>query len=174
LRFINENFIKLSNFLILAKNETLCDKKILLLEGAPKFEPQSREKYSNRVSAINKQSIKLLKSINAWDLVESVRTKPIMQMQVWDAISGEHINFNHQNFSESVACIVENDLMLEGMYKELENLLNIQIMNESRLENCRLPKDGADKSEVVLKSGEKFTCDLLVSKFLKFLLIIIS
>jgi hypothetical protein len=53
--------------------------------------------------------------------------------------------------------------MLEGMYRQLPNLLNARIMNESRIENCSLSKDGANKSEVTLKSGERFTCDLLVS-----------
>jgi ubiquinone biosynthesis monooxygenase Coq6 len=53
-----------------------------MLEGAPKYKPESRDRYSNRVSAINKQSINLLKSINAWDFIESVRNKPIMEMQV--------------------------------------------------------------------------------------------
>lgn len=84
---------------------------------------------------------------------------------MWDAISGESIDFNHLNFKESVACIVENDLMLESMYCQLKDLLNVRIMNESKIQECLLPKDGVDKNEVTLKSGEKFTCDLLVSSF---------
>lgn len=83
---------------------------------------------------------------------------------MWDAISGETIHFNHPNFSDKVACIVENDLILESLYKQLDNLLNVQVKNESRLESCKLPKDGAKKSEVTLKSGEQFSCDLLVSE----------
>lgn len=83
--------------------------------------------------------------------------------KVWDAISGESISFNHPNFSDNVACIVENDLMLEGMYRQLNDLPNVNIMNEAKIDYCLLPKDGAEKSEVTLKSGEKFTCDLLVS-----------
>lgn len=75
------------------------------------------------------------------------------------------INFNHPNYSDSVACVVENDLMLESMYRQLNHLPNVQVRNDSRLQSCRLPKDGAPKSEVSLKSGEVFTCDLLVSKF---------
>lgn len=53
-----------------------------MLEGASEYKPQSRSKYSNRVSAINKQSVQLLKSINAWDFIESIRYKPVMEMQV--------------------------------------------------------------------------------------------
>lgn len=68
--------------MFLAKNETLADKKVLLLESAPKFKEPPKDKYSNRVSAINKQSIGLLKKLDAWDYIESIRCKPIMQMQV--------------------------------------------------------------------------------------------
>lgn len=63
-----------------------------------------------------------------------------------------------------MACIVENDLILEALYKQLGDLLNVQVKNESRLESCKFPKDGVKKSEVTLKSGEQFSCDLLVSK----------
>lgn len=88
---------------------------------------------------------------------------PEILFKVWDAISNETIHFNHENFSDKVACIVENDLILESLYKQLESLLNVQVRNESRLESCKLLKDGAKKSEVTLKSGEQFSCDLLVS-----------
>lgn len=142
----------------------MADKKVLLLEGAPSFKEPSKEKYSNRVSAISSQSIGLLKKLDAWDHIESVRCKHIMQMQVWDGVSNETIHFNHPNFNNKVACIVENDLILEALYKQLTKLLNVQVKNESRLEACKLPKDGAAKSEVSLKSGEQFSCDLLVSK----------
>lgn len=168
-----------------AKNETLADKKVLLLESAPTFKEPSKDKYSNRVSAINKQSIGLLKKLDAWSHIESVRCKHVMQMQVesffqfisceflqsetlnfqvWDGVSGESINFNHPNFSDKVACIVENDLILEALYRQLGDLRNIQVKNESRLDSCKLPKDGVKTSEVTLKSGEQFSCDLLVSK----------
>lgn len=172
--------ISQQNF-FLAKNETLADKKILLLEGAPPFKGASKDKYSNRVSAINKRSVGLLKKLDAWSHIESVRCKPVMQMQVnfqpllmifdaqcvhlqvWDALSGEMIHFNHPNFSDQVACIIENDLILESLYNELADRVNVEVKNLSRLEACKLPKDGNKTSEVTLKTGEEFTCDLLVS-----------
>jgi 2-polyprenyl-6-methoxyphenol hydroxylase-like FAD-dependent oxidoreductase len=133
------------------------------LEGAPPYKPLSREKYNNRVSAINKQSVNLLQNLGAWEHIESVRCKPIMQMQVWDAVSGESIEFSHTNFADSVAYIVENDLILEGLYKQLNNLSNVRVQNKSSVESCKLIKDGADKNSVKLKSGEEMQCDLLVS-----------
>jgi hypothetical protein len=65
-----------------AKNETLAGKKVLLLEGAPSFKEPPKDKYSNRVSAINKQSVGLLKKLDAWNHIEAIRCKQIMQMQV--------------------------------------------------------------------------------------------
>ncbi|CAO1429231.1 unnamed protein product [Diamesa tonsa] len=146
----------------LAKNETLADKKVLLLESAPTFKDPSKEKYSNRVSAINRQSVKLLDQVGAWDHIKSIRYKPVMQMQVWDGVSNERIDFQHTSLADSVACIVENDLILEALYRQLQTLNNIEIKNESRLESCILPKDGAQTSEVTLKSGENYSCDLLI------------
>lgn len=67
---------------IAAKNDRLADKKVLVLEGAPKFKEFSKSKYSNRVTAINRQSVELLKKLDAWNHIESVRCKPILQMQV--------------------------------------------------------------------------------------------
>lgn len=134
----------------------------MLLEGAPPFKALSREKYNNRVSAINKQSVNLLRNIGAWDHIESVRCKPVMQMQVWDAISGEAIEFSHSNFSDSVAYIVENDLILEGLYNQLSDLKNVHVQNKSSVESCNLIKDGLEKNSVKLKSGDEMSCDLLV------------
>ena len=57
--------------------------RVLLLEGSPIFKGASRENYSNRVSAINKQSVNLLKSLDVWDYILSVRCQPVMQMQVF-------------------------------------------------------------------------------------------
>lgn len=84
-------------------------------------------------------------------------------LKVWDGISNERIDFKHTSFADNVACIVENDLILEALYRQLQTLNNVEIKNESRLESCTLPKDGAQTSEVTLKSGENYSCDLLVS-----------
>ena len=54
-------------------------------------------------------------------------------------------------------------MILEGMYRQLVDVPNIEILNESKIENCNLPKDGKKHNEVTLKSGETFTCSLLVS-----------
>jgi ubiquinone biosynthesis monooxygenase Coq6 len=148
----------------LGKHPTLADKRILMLEAASKLKEVPKDSYANRCSAINKQTVDLLKSIDAWNYIESVRCKPVMQMQVWDACSDARIVFNNDNFKECVAYIVENDLIIEAIHKQLSELPNVEFRNATRLDSCKLKKDGARTSEILLKSGENFSCDLLVSK----------
>lgn len=52
------------------------------MEGAPKFKGFSCNEYSNRVSALSKGTKSLMESIGAWDIIKSVRHKPVKQMQV--------------------------------------------------------------------------------------------
>lgn len=75
------SFKKIASY-ILAKNARLCEKKVLLLDGAPKFKGYSHDTYSNRVYSINHNTVKLMKDIGAWDTIKSIRVCPVKQMQV--------------------------------------------------------------------------------------------
>lgn len=60
----------------------LCDKRVLLLDGAPQFKGLNKDVVSNRVFSINEGTVNLMKSIDAWDTICSIRCQPIKQMQV--------------------------------------------------------------------------------------------
>lgn len=64
------------------KSPKLAEKKVLLLDGAPKFKGYKENVYSNRVYAINHNTVALMKEINAWDTIKSIRCRPVKQMQV--------------------------------------------------------------------------------------------
>ncbi|CAD7000099.1 ubiquinone biosynthesis monooxygenase COQ6, mitochondrial [Ceratitis capitata] len=151
----------------LAKNKVLSDKRILLLEGAPPFRGFNVEtQYGNRVSAINGNSVELFKSIGAWDYMQERRVKHVKQMQVWDACSDALIKFQDEHFAADVACIVENDLMLDAMYAQLadkNNMPNVEVRNNARIEALRLSVDTGDNySQVHLKDGKTLTCELMI------------
>lgn len=55
---------------------------MLLLDAAPKFKGYSENAYSNRVYAINHNTVNLMKQIGAWDTIKSIRCQPVKQMQV--------------------------------------------------------------------------------------------
>lgn len=84
-------------------------------------------------------------------------------MQVWDGCSDALITFNHDNFIGDVSYIVENDVLLHSVLKELEPFSNITIRNEAKIERISLEKDGLPCNKVELKTGEDFSAELLVN-----------
>ena len=46
--------------------------------------------------------------------------------------------------------------------KLLQNHRNVHIQNDSQIKSCKLIKDGSNTTEVSLKNGNSYRCDLLV------------
>lgn len=84
-------------------------------------------------------------------------------MQVWDSLSDALITFNHDNFLGDVAYIVENDVLLYAIEKEIEKNSNVVVQNNSKIDKVRLQRDGEKQNVVHLKNGDIFTSELLVS-----------
>lgn len=85
-------------------------------------------------------------------------------LQVWDGTSDALITFNRDNFAGDVAYIIENDVLLYAIEKEIEQNANVTIRNCSKIEKVRLACDGHSNNKVYLQSGEVFSAELLVSK----------
>ena len=81
--------------------------------------------------------------------------------QVWDASSNAFITFNRNE--EPLAHVVENDLVLDSVFQSIEPLSNVTVKYDSRIENFRLASEESESGSVFLKSGEEFSCNLLVS-----------
>lgn len=60
----------------------LCEKRVLLLDGAPKHKGYDENLYGNRVYSINHNTVKLMEQIGAWETIKSIRYRPVKQMQV--------------------------------------------------------------------------------------------
>lgn len=60
----------------------LCEKRVLLLDGAPPNKGYDEKVYGNRVFAINQNTVKLMEQIGAWETIKSIRCRPVKQMQV--------------------------------------------------------------------------------------------
>ncbi|XP_076284466.1 ubiquinone biosynthesis protein COQ6, mitochondrial [Lasioglossum baleicum] len=146
----------------LANNRKLECKNILLLEGSNKVEYKLQEQYSNRVVALNQQTRTLLSSIGAWQHIEAVRYCPVRKMQIWDACSDAMIEFNEDHLSEEVAYIVENDLLLYAVNKQLVEKKNVNVVYASKVEDIKLPKHQGDAAKIQLQNGKKYKTQLLV------------
>uniref|UniRef100_A0A673Z6P7 Coenzyme Q6 monooxygenase n=1 Tax=Salmo trutta TaxID=8032 RepID=A0A673Z6P7_SALTR len=111
----------------LGTDPNLEGKKILLLEvGNKKVMDKVPDAYSSRVSSISlalpPSSCVCLSGVGAWDHIMSMRCKPYQKMQVWDACSDALITFDKENLQDEMAYIVENDIIVAVLTKQLDNL----------------------------------------------------
>ncbi|XP_071491225.1 ubiquinone biosynthesis monooxygenase COQ6, mitochondrial-like [Diadema antillarum] len=135
----------------LGQDPRLADHRILLLEQGkpPKMLSELPEKYSNRVCALNHNSVKLLTDIGAWQHMVKVRVKPFRRMQVWDACSDALIAFNQSpDLSEDMAYIVENDVTNAALLSQLDGVKsNVEVQYEKRLSSIQIPPQGQFEEE---------------------------
>lgn len=152
----------------LGHDKRLSTKRILLLEGSPKKEWQLTPHYSNRVSALNGGTKSLLESIGAWEKISKARCKAVKKMQIWDALSDAMITFNHDEMTEEIAYIVENDLLVDTVSKCLEeSTSNVEVIYNAKVKNCKIPSSdvlsGAhDLAQIEMEDGTSYSCRLLI------------
>lgn len=146
----------------IANNRRLESKRVLLLEGGKQLEYVPQEKYSNRVVALNYQTRTLLSSIGAWQHIEATRFCAVRKMQVWDACSDAMIVFNEDYTTDEIAYIVENDLVLHAVNKQLSEKGNVDVIYNSKVEHIKLPKVPEENAEIQLQNGKRFKAKLLV------------
>lgn len=153
----------------LGMDPNLCDKKILLLEaGHKKVMEKVPDTYSTRVSSISPGSATLLAGVGAWDSITEMRCKPYKKMQVWDACSDALIIFDKENMEDEMAYIVENDVVVAALTKQLDSLSeNVQVKYRSKVVKYSWPMphqavDSIPWVQVALSSGETLQTKLLI------------
>ncbi|KAF8265087.1 hypothetical protein EI94DRAFT_1736773 [Lactarius quietus] len=85
--------------------------------------------YSNRVVSLTNASQDFLNEIGAWDHVDTDRTCPIEDMQVWDGISDARIDFN------AAALGLETLNLQRGLLRHLSGQSNIILLDSTKVEN---------------------------------------
>lgn len=74
------------------------------------------------------------------------------------------IVFNEDYLTEEIAYIVENDLLLHAVNKQLKDKENVNVIYNSKVANIKLPKTLEENAEIQLQDGTKYKAKLLVSK----------
>ncbi|XP_075964261.1 ubiquinone biosynthesis monooxygenase COQ6, mitochondrial [Anarhichas minor] len=153
----------------LGMDPNLDGKKILLLEaGKKKVMDKVPDTYSTRVSSISPGSTTLLSGVGAWEHITKMRCKPYKRMQVWDACSDVLITFDKDDLQDEMAHIVENDIVVAALTKQLDSLSdNVQVKYRSKVVKYAWPMPHqAENSipwvKVTLASGESVQTKLLI------------
>ncbi|CAL8272652.1 unnamed protein product [Merluccius merluccius] len=153
----------------LGMEPNLEGRKVLLLEaGNKKVMDKLPDTYSTRVSSISPGSATLLNRIGAWDHITKMRCKPYQKMQVWDACSDALITFDKENLQDEMAYIVENDVVVAALTRQLDSLPdNVKVKYRSRVVKYTWPMsyqatDAVPWVQVTLASGETLHTRLLI------------
>jgi 2-polyprenyl-6-methoxyphenol hydroxylase-like FAD-dependent oxidoreductase len=72
------------------------------------------------------------------------------------------ITFNDDLFNKELAYIVENDLLLHAVNKQLSEKENVNVIYESKVVDVKLPKTSMEFATVQLQSGKQYKARLLV------------
>src|SRR3990167_9421071 len=87
------------------------------------------EKYSLRVSAINRASEMLFKKINIWDAICSLRLNSYSHMTVWDNVGDGKIEFDAREIAEpNLGHVIENKVIVKSLYEKISELKNIHLL----------------------------------------------
>ncbi|XP_072313318.1 ubiquinone biosynthesis monooxygenase COQ6, mitochondrial [Eucyclogobius newberryi] len=153
----------------LGMDPNLESKKILLLDaGHKKVMDSVPDTFSTRVSSISPGSATLLAGVGAWKHITNLRCNPYKKMQVWDACSDALIIFDKDNLEDEMAYIVENDVIVAALTKQLDSLPdNVQVKYRSKVVKYTwpMPHQAAEFVpwvQVTLASGETLQTKLLI------------
>ncbi|WGE49647.1 FAD-dependent monooxygenase [Actinobacillus equuli subsp. equuli] len=140
--------------------DTGCQIKVI-----EKNAPTLSDSYSNRVSAINATSEKMLRQIGAFERIAANRLSPYQQMRVWEKDSFAKIHFDNtqpeikQLGAEQLGFIIENNRIQDALWQQVSQQTNAEIMLASA-QTIGINETGAF---LTLDNGEMLSAKLVVA-----------
>ncbi|CAG9000143.1 MAG: 2-octaprenylphenol hydroxylase [Candidatus Celerinatantimonas neptuna] len=117
----------------LALARALKDSQLNIAVVEP-YLPQSLSEnrdYALRVSAISPGSQQFLQQLDVWTSIEEQRLQPYQKMHVWEKDSFAKIDFDcHQIMRPELGYIIENDVIRDGLWKEIQTQANVTVIDE--------------------------------------------
>ena len=114
-----------------------------------------------RVSAITCASQKIFESVGAWSTMCEQRVSPYRDMCVWDATGSGSVHFDSAQLGEPLlGHIVENRVILKGLYAQLNKLDCVKLITPARVEQLAID---TEQAQVELDDGQRLSAKLLVA-----------
>lgn len=124
--------------------------------------------YSNRCSSLTPASVAFLDDIGAWKHIKRERVQGYEEMQVWDGVSGERIEFDWRGEKgKTIAYMTENLNLTSGLLSRLDEVGGVSVYDNTKVEDINFGEqtEAMDLSQwptVSLSSGKKIAARLLV------------
>jgi len=98
--------------------------------------------YGQRVSALGRAADRVLDTVGVWPQVTGQRACPFRRMQVWDAGSKGHIEFDSARLAAPyLGHIVENDVLLAALHDRLQAAKNVSLQFATMLRSLDVDED---------------------------------
>ncbi|MDH5613098.1 MAG: UbiH/UbiF/VisC/COQ6 family ubiquinone biosynthesis hydroxylase [Gammaproteobacteria bacterium] len=112
-----------------------------------------------RVSAINRASLAIFKSIGAWPAMVE-RAGAFRDMHVWDATGAGMIHFDSAEVGlDTLGYIIENRVIQQALQKAMQQADNIEWICPATIDSIKLSDD---TQQLHLEDGRTLECRLLV------------
>jgi len=116
---------------------------VLLLEKSD-LEEISKPKVDGREIALTHLSLKILKKLGVWNLVDQAEVSPLREAKVFDGDSDSLLNFKSDKTTiEALGYLVPNYQIRQALYNRVKDASNITIQANTLVEDVNQLEHGA-------------------------------
>ena len=136
------------------------DVKVLVIERSS-TDSISNPKADGREIALTHLSVKILKKLGVWDLIDQAQISPLKEAKVFDGDSPSLLNFKSDDSSiEALGYLVPNYQIRKALYERVIQAKNITLLTDTTVEDVN-PFE--DYSEVLLSVDKKIEAKLVIA-----------
>ncbi|SMN00748.1 2-octaprenyl-3-methyl-6-methoxy-1,4-benzoquinol hydroxylase [uncultured Candidatus Thioglobus sp.] len=134
--------------------------KILVIEKS-NIDAISKPQPDGREIALTHQSLKILKKLKVWDLIDQSKVSLLKEAKVFDGNSPSLLNFKSAASGiEALGYLVPNYQLRQALYQRIKQAENVILMNEASVEDVDYC---GTHSNVLFADGTSITAKLVVA-----------
>jgi ubiquinone biosynthesis UbiH/UbiF/VisC/COQ6 family hydroxylase len=134
--------------------------KVLLAERS-NIDSISKPQNDGREIALTHLSLKILKKLGVWELINQEEVSPLREAKVFDGDSPSLLNFKVDNSSiEALGYLVPNYQIRRALYDRVKTAKNIDIVTDVSVDDVLVSEEF---SQVLLSNGKKIDAKLVVA-----------
>jgi ubiquinone biosynthesis UbiH/UbiF/VisC/COQ6 family hydroxylase len=118
-----------------------ADVKVLVVEKS-NIDAIANPQTDGREIALTHLSLKILKKLGVWDLIDHAQVAPLREAKVFDGDSPSLLNFKSDDSSiEALGYLVPNYQVRKALYQRVQQADNITLMTEAMVDNVEYLED---------------------------------
>ncbi|MDC9726786.1 MAG: 5-demethoxyubiquinol-8 5-hydroxylase UbiM [Candidatus Thioglobus sp.] len=136
------------------------DARVLLIERSD-FESISKPQEDGREIALTHLSLKILKKLGVWDLIDQTQVAPLREAKVFDGDSPSLLNFKpDQKNIDALGYLVPNYLIRQALFDRIKDAANIDLRCDAKVSDVQQQPNHA---QIVLENNETIEAKLVIA-----------